>query len=170
MSFSHGLSPADELSNRDIMDIFRVANSGGMRCSHYANVLLIISDHTKAIYDDRWSGEVFRYTGMGLESDQRLDYSQNRTLYNSTREGTSLYLFEVVQEGRYIFQGEVYLAGEPYTESQPDINDKPRNVYVFPLMLSNGKKQVVIPREKLILNAVARDRKVKKLDNNTLKK
>ncbi len=80
MSFNHGLKPSDELDNRGLMDLFKIANSGGMRRSHFANALIIVSDHTKSTYADRWKGDVFHYTGMGLEGDQRLDYAQNKTL------------------------------------------------------------------------------------------
>jgi 5-methylcytosine-specific restriction enzyme A len=62
MSFQHNLNPSDVLTNQGLMDVFKCSNSGGMRRSHHANTLLIISDHTKSTYDDRWIGDVFHYT------------------------------------------------------------------------------------------------------------
>lgn len=51
-----------------------------MRRSISTNTLVIVSDHTKSIYEDRWIGNVFHYTGMGLTGDQRIDATQNKTV------------------------------------------------------------------------------------------
>ncbi|KKI90673.1 restriction endonuclease [Bacillus sp. SA1-12] len=172
MSFQHGLKPSDVLKNRELMDIFKIGISGGMRKSTYANALIIISDHTKSIYDDRWVGDVFHYTGMGLEGPQSLDYKQNKTLNNSNREGTTttLYLFEVFQKGQYIYQGEVYLADEPYTETQPDKNGTPRKVYVFPLKLMDGQEKVLISKNAVESKEQIQEKEAKKLNDDELKK
>jgi 5-methylcytosine-specific restriction enzyme A len=36
-----------------------------MRRSRANNVLIVVSDHTKGLYDDRWESDVLHYTGMG---------------------------------------------------------------------------------------------------------
>ena len=38
---------------------------GGMRRSLTTNSLVIVSDHTKELYDDKWVDDVLHYTGMG---------------------------------------------------------------------------------------------------------
>jgi 5-methylcytosine-specific restriction protein A len=52
---------------------------GGMRRSLATNSLVLVSDHTKGIYDDRWEGNICYYTAMGLKGDQHLT-SQNKTV------------------------------------------------------------------------------------------
>ncbi|PDY44005.1 restriction endonuclease [Bacillus pseudomycoides] len=42
---------------------------GGMRKSKRANTLVLFSDHTKGIYDDRWNEDILYYTRMGKEGD-----------------------------------------------------------------------------------------------------
>ncbi len=95
MIHEHGLALGAVLTNRQLMDVFKCGVSGGMRRSRATNSLIIISDPTKATYEDRWEGEVFHYTGMGLEGDQSLDYAQNKTLARSSELGIDLFLFEV---------------------------------------------------------------------------
>lgn len=170
MTFNHDLKPSDELNNRGLMDIFKIGISGGMRRSTYANALILVSDHTKATYEDRWIGDVFHYTGMGLEGNQSLDYSQNKTLNNSNRDNITLYLFEVFIAGRYKYIGEVYLAGEPYEELQPDKNGTPRTVYVFPLKVKEGQQEVIVPISELNAKEEFQERKAKRLSDEELKK
>ena len=80
MSFEHGLKPSDILTNQELMDKFKCAMSGGMRFSHRTNTLVLISDHTKSLYDDRWISNVFNNTGMGKLGNQSLYYIQNKKL------------------------------------------------------------------------------------------
>jgi 5-methylcytosine-specific restriction enzyme A len=168
LTIQHGLKPSDVIDNEGLMRTFKVSNSGGMRRSHHANALIIVSDHTKSTYDDRWIGDIFHYTGMGLIGPQSLDFSQNKTLSNSNRNNITVHLFEVFQRGRYIYMGEVYLAGEPYEEIQPDSIGNPRKVYMFPLKLKDGQQQVVLSPEALISKIIIQERKAKKLDDEEL--
>jgi 5-methylcytosine-specific restriction protein A len=62
-----------------------------MRRSHQTNTLVIVSDPTKAIYEDRWIDDTFHYTGMGLEGDQSLEFAQNKTLAGSQSSGIEVY-------------------------------------------------------------------------------
>ena len=66
-----------------------------MRRSTKTGTLVVVSDHTKSIYEDRWVDDTFHYTGMGLEGDQNINYSQNRTLSESTNNNIEVFLFEV---------------------------------------------------------------------------
>jgi hypothetical protein len=46
---------------------------------------------------------------MGLEGDQRIDASQNKTLAEHRSNGVEVFLFEVFEAGNYIFRGQVGL-------------------------------------------------------------
>ncbi len=63
-----------------------------MRKSNSTNSLLIISDHTKSLYDDRWEEDTLYYTGMGQTGDQSLKFMQNKTLDESNENGVNIYL------------------------------------------------------------------------------
>ena len=58
-------SSGDVLTNEEIGRRFVVGNMGGMRRSNKRNLLVLISDPFKGLYQDRWEGEVLHYTGMG---------------------------------------------------------------------------------------------------------
>jgi hypothetical protein len=59
------LKPGMIISNEDIGSAFKVGNSGGMRWSSTRNCLVLVADHTKALYDDRWDNGILHYTGIG---------------------------------------------------------------------------------------------------------
>jgi 5-methylcytosine-specific restriction protein A len=107
------MKPGEVIDNNTPRKTFGVGNMGGMRHSRSNMLLVIVSDHTKTIYDDHWEGNVLHYTGMGLKGSQKLSFSQNRTLSQSQTSGIIVHLFEVFQPGRYIYAGEVELAGAP---------------------------------------------------------
>ncbi|OOF49643.1 HNH endonuclease [Rodentibacter trehalosifermentans] len=121
------------LTNQELMDIFKCANSGGMRRSHRTNSLVIIFDHTKHLYDDCWKDGILHYTGMGKNGDQSLDFQQNKTLAASRTNGVEVHLFEVFKHKEYTYMGQVYLVGEPYQAKQKGEDKLDRNVWVFPL-------------------------------------
>ncbi len=127
----------DVVSSRTIVDLFRVGNMGGMRRSHTTNSLVLISDHTKGIYDDRWEGDTLYYTGMGLQGNQSLT-AQNKTVYESSYNKIVMHLFEVHIPRQYRYRGEVVLGRTPFQEEQLDINNHLRMVWVFPLKLVSG--------------------------------
>ena len=117
------------------MKEFGVANSGGMRRSKKNNVLVIISDHTKGLYDDKYYGKELHYTGMGLRGDQDINKQQNKTLAKAKENGIKIHLFEVFEPQKYIYRGLVELNGEPYQEEQIDEEGNKRHVWMFPLIL-----------------------------------
>lgn len=123
----------DVVTNPQIVTAFKVGNMGGMRRSKTTNTLVIICDHTKGLYDDKWYGDVLYYTGMGKVGDQVLSGNQNGTLYNSNSNGVAVHLFEVLERTKYIYQGQVKLAEEPYQATQYDIEGKERKVWIFPI-------------------------------------
>lgn len=133
MSFDPGLKIGEVITNDRLIDIFKCGNMGGMRRSKKTNTLVIISDHTKGLYEDKWVGDVLYYTGMGKNGDQSLTFAQNRTLAESNENGVDVHLFEVFKEKEYVYMGQVKLVGKPYQEVQKGEDGIPRKVWIFPL-------------------------------------
>jgi 5-methylcytosine-specific restriction protein A len=129
-------------TNDQLMNMFSVANVGGMRKSNVNNCLLLISDYTKGLYENKWIGNELHYTGMGQIGNQSLDFKQNRTLNESNENGIELYLFEVFISNQYIYKGKVKLTGKPYQETQMDSNMKLRKVWMFPLSIIEGDSSI----------------------------
>lgn len=128
------LSPGSVLTNDELSQVFGVGNAGGMRWSSTHKHLVIIADHTKSLYDDRWEGNVLHYTGMGQVGDQTLS-RQNKRLADQRLTGVNVSLFEVHTRGKYEFAGQVRLVDEPYRARQHDDLGNERWVYVFPVAL-----------------------------------
>ena len=170
MPFNPDLKQGQILNNDELRRIFRCGLQGGMRRSLSTNSLVIVSDYTRTIYVDRWIEDVFHYTGMGLTGDQRLTAAQNRTLSESHENGVDVFLFEVMERGRYLYQGIVRLAAEPYQEEQPDNNGQSRNVWIFPLKLIDEGHPALISEDSLIKIQKERERKAYQLSETELKK
>ena len=129
------LSPGKNYSNNDICEAFLCAPQGGMRRSKRTNTLVIVSNHLKSIYDDRWIDGTLFYTGMGSIGDQVLSGNQNITLFESNTNEVGVHLFEVFTEKVYSYSGQVNLIDQPFKEVQRDIDGNERNVWVFPIGL-----------------------------------
>lgn len=137
------LSPGAELNNDKLTQLFKCSTQGGMRRSNATKTLVIVANHVKSVYSDRWEDGVFHYTGMGWAGDQSLDFMQNKTLAESAHNGVAVHLFEVYRPKTYTYVGEVVLVGEPYQEDQDDAEGKPRKVWVFPVAPKTGIVPVV---------------------------
>lgn len=164
------IKPGDIIDNSELRNVFRVGSRGGMRRSLRTNTLVIISDHTKAIYEDRWLGDIFHYTGMGLSGDQRLNFAQNKTLAESNTNGVNVHLFEIFEPRKYMYRGEVYLASTPRQEIQPDMQGNLRKVYVFPLKLKSASEIPPISQEVLKKKEEVQQKKARKLTDAELEK
>lgn len=164
-----GTNPGDILTNDDIVVRFGVGNMGGMRRNRQRKHLVLVSDPTKSLYDDRWEGDVLHYTGMGKLGDQELD-TQNRTLTHSSETGETVHLFEAHQEGRYTYVGQVELVASPYQERQLDAEGKLRNVWMFPLGLKvHARKPLPAAAEIKLINEI-RESRARKLPLAELRK
>jgi 5-methylcytosine-specific restriction protein A len=141
------LKQSQILTNDEIREYFSCGLQGGMRRSLKTNSLVLISDHTRGIYKDRWEDNILHYTGMGLKGNQSLSVAQNKTLLESSKSGINLFLFEVFESGKYIYQGKVKLVGSPYKEKQPDEDGNMRDVWIFPLQLIGHGNPALIPEE-----------------------
>ena len=168
MNLIHDLKPGNIINNAQLTHLFKCGIQGGMRRSHKTNTLVIVSDHTKKIYEDTWEDNTFYYTGMGMVGDQSFDFAQNKTLAQLPLNGVEAYLFEVFEEGAYIFRGKVELAGEPYQEEQPDKNFNMRNVWVFPLKLFQNEEMPIIPESVILKKQEQKEREAKKLSDEEL--
>lgn len=126
------------VSNDEMRKEFKIGNMGGMRKSNTYGCLVIISDHTKGLYEDKWYGDELHYTGMGKVGDQILTGNQNGTLYNANTNGIEVHLFEVLNAKEYTYRGIVKLTGVPYQEEQPDENGIMRKVWMFPVTPISG--------------------------------
>ena len=140
MTFNPGLHLGQVITNNELMQIFSCGMMGGMRRSTKTNSLVIVSDHTKGLYEDKWYGDVLHYTGMGQTGDQDINEAQNKTLNNSNQNGVAVFLFEVLKKKNFIYRGQVKLIDTPYQQKQTDINGDLRNVWVFPVQIIDQSK------------------------------
>lgn len=131
--FNPGLEIGQVIKNADIVEIFKCGNMGGMRRSRTTNTLVIVSDYTKGLYQDKWIGGILHYTGMGKLGDQDIHRAQNATLAESDYNGVDVHLFEVIDAGEYIYCGRIELVSKPYIDIQPDEDGNDRKVWMFPI-------------------------------------
>lgn len=126
-----------EYYNDELCTIFKCSTQGGMRRSHSTGALVLISHHDDPgnAYLDYWQGDIFYYTGMGMDGDQDIDYAQNKTLRDSSNNGVIVYLFEVFSSQKYTYRGIVKLVGEPFQKDEIDFSGNLRSVWKFPLQL-----------------------------------
>lgn len=163
------LTPGEIINNESLVEIFQCSTQGGMRRSKATNTLVLVSNHVKSLYLDRWDDSgLFHYTGMGMNGDQSLDFMQNATLANSDTNGVELHLFEVFKPQQYTYRGQVQLAGSPYTETQPGEDGEQRAVWMFPLLLTEGSTITPIPEPDLEDLKNRREKAVRRLSDEEL--
>ena len=142
------LEPGTSISNSELCDIFKCSPQGGMRRGTKTNTLVLVSNHVKSIYSDRWIDNVMHYTGMGTKGDQKISFMQNPDAGAVGTLTESIYtLFEVLAEkDLYTYRGQVKLDSSPYEENQLDEDERDRKVWVFPIRLITGNN-VTISRD-----------------------
>jgi 5-methylcytosine-specific restriction enzyme A len=163
------LKPGFTLDNNQIMETFKCSGQGGMRRSHETNTLILVSNHIESLYEDRWEGGVFLYTGMGRVGDQTLT-TQNKTVAESHTNNVEIHLFEVFVTKKYTYMGIVELASEPYQEYQLDENGDNRLVWIFPIRLKRNQRRIAIPAKLVNSKNEHREKKARKLSDNELEK
>ncbi|WP_373600708.1 HNH endonuclease [Paraclostridium bifermentans] len=169
MNNRFNLKQGDIVMNDDLMKIFKCSGQGGMRKSNKTNTLILISDETKGLYEDKWYGSEFHYTGMGKSGDQSLDFMQNKTLVQSNTNGVEVYLFEVFEKKKYTYVGQVKLSGEPYQAIQKGEDGLDRKVWIFKLKLLDGYNTPKVNKDIIKQNIEQKEKKVKKLSNDEIK-
>jgi len=162
------LEPGDILSNSELCEVFKCGPQGGMRRSKRTNSLILISDHTKTLYDDRWLANVLHYTGMGLKGDQSISFAQNKTLAESQTNGIDIHLFEVFRPKQYTYSGRVELAESPYWETQEDIKGNLRKVIIFPIKLKDDTPKSPISQSIIIELEEEKERNARRLSKGEL--
>lgn len=168
--FDTGLKHDEVITNDKLREIFICGNMGGMRRSLTTNTLVIISDHTKGLYEDKWIGDTLHYTGMGKKGNQDINKTQNRTLNESNRNGIEVHLFEVFIKNNYIYRGRVKLVDKPYQEKQRDEDRLVRDVWIFPVkVVDNQAGNGLINGTILKQNYEQKEKRAKKLTNDELK-
>jgi 5-methylcytosine-specific restriction protein A len=162
-------SPGDVLTNETISQRFAVGNMGRMRRSTKRNLLVLISDPFKGLYQDRWEDDVLHYTGMGPAGDQSLSYAQNRTLNESPTTKIPVHLLEAMEPFKYTYAGEVKLVGAPYQEEQLDDEKHARQVWMFPVRLKPGGAIPVLTEEQARVIEASHAQKARQLSDDELK-
>ncbi len=168
MAFEPGLNRGDSLTSNELRQVFRCGIQGGMRRSRSTNSLVLISDPTRGVYEDRWERDVLWYTGMGLHGNQDLMHAQNRTLLESDTNRVQLFLFEVFEPRRYFYQGRVRLAAYPRREKQTDSQGQFRDVWVFPLRLAEEDQVFRTPQRVFTQMQESQARKASRLPQSDL--
>jgi hypothetical protein len=137
MVFHPDIRPGIELTSKELNDIFRGQQQGGMRYSRATNSLVLVTDRKKlsgtSIYGDEWIDGVLHYRGTGQRGDQSIDFAGNAKLMHAERDDTGVFLVERTKHARYRYLGLVELAADPYRRNEPDADDRMRLVWVFPL-------------------------------------
>lgn len=131
----------ESYTNKQISETFKVSLMRGMARSNKktgTDSLVLISKHVAGSknrnpYEDKWVKRKLHYTGEGRIGNQSLTSGQNRTLVNSSDDTITVYLFEVWEQGVYIYRGIVELRDEPYDVYELDANGNNRKVWKFPL-------------------------------------
>lgn len=149
MQYDPNLKIGQVITNEELRTIFKCGNMSGMRRSKSTNTLVLISDHTKGLYHDRWIQNTLHYTGMGKIGDQVLKGNQNNTLYHSWTNDVEIHLFEVFHRTKYTYKGIVKLIEQPYQEEQEDAEGKLRKVWIFPILPISELSQVDIQEEEI---------------------
>ncbi len=139
------LEIGETYSNNEIAHVFGCSDRAGMRKSNKTNSLVLIAKHNNPLYDDQWTEDgILNYTGMGTVGNQKISFSQNKTLKNSKENGIKVYLFESYKSDEYIYYGEVELCGDIYTDQEFDKKGNLRNVLKFPLKRVDDSKRIMI--------------------------
>jgi len=120
---------------KQIWKAFGVSNRGGIRINKRKNLLVLFFDasHHSNIYDDYFdhSKGLFHFTGSGQKGNQTLASKGNYWLHNAKKNDTKIHFFWQHDLGlihQYVGEVEVVATSK---ETQPDANQKPREVYIF---------------------------------------
>ncbi len=135
------LQIGDQYTNDEIRSTFRCSLQSGMNKSNTTNTLVLIINHVKSIYHDRWFDNKVHHIGKGQVGDQTMT-RENKTLLESNTNGIDLHLFEVFRKGIYDYRGQVRLYKKPYQKMQLDKNGDPRKVWVFPLEFNDNSRPI----------------------------
>lgn len=120
------------LTNKEIAELFQVTNQGGIRKSNATKSVVLIAKMIPCVYKHKKIKDVFYFVGMGKKGNQTIT-RQNKGLFEAKKEGFKIYLFELYEEGKYIYKGIQEICGDIKTEVQKDEEGNDRDVLLFPL-------------------------------------
>ena len=120
------------VENKDIAEMFKVTNQGGIRKSLQTKSVVLIAKFTDCLYKHKKNNDILYFVGMGKKGNQTLT-RQNKALFEAEKEGYKIHLFEMYEEGKYTYAGVQKLSGDVITEIQKDDNGDDREVLIFPL-------------------------------------
>lgn len=173
MALNPDFNIGDKVLHKDIISAFKCGNMGGMLPSNKTKTMVIISDYTKGLYQDKWKNGVLHYTGTGKIGDQQISGNpgyKNGILYNSQTNDMEIHLFEVLESAVYTYCGVVVLDGEPYQEIQKDDNEKDRKVWMFPMRPVNDISSIIpesqkdYHSQKKVINEIAKTEQIADLE------
>lgn len=169
MTFKPNLNIGNILSNKEIGQVFKCGNMGGMRKSNRTDTLVLVTDHTKGLYEDRWEGDILHYTGMGKNGNQDLNFAQNKTLNESNMNSTDVFLFEVAKAREYTYLGEVILIDKPYQEEQIGDDGNLRYVWIFPLKVKASEEASTIAEDLINKSYLEKTKKANRYSTDKIK-
>ncbi len=134
MSFNPKFSIGQIISIDELKAEFQVGNCGSIRKSTENECFVLISNHTSKTkeYKDNWQGDIFYYEGMSIK-DKKLQ-GQNKALAENV---LPAYLFEVLKNKEYTYQGQVKLAGEYEVQEITCKDGTTKDIIIFPLKKVN---------------------------------
>ena len=159
------LQLGSQYSNEEVRSTFLCSLQSGMNKSNTTNTLVLIINHIKSIYHDRWLDNKVHHIGKGQVGDQTMT-RENKTLSESNKNGVKLHLFEVFRKGIYIYRGQVQLYEKPYQKEQLDKNGNLRKVWVFPLEFDDHSRPIENSEIEELFQA--KFKKAQKLSNKEL--
>jgi len=122
----------NEYTNKEIAEIFKCSNQGGIRKSKKTNTVVVFAKYNNCSYKHKKDGDTTYFCGMGKKGNQELK-RQNKSLYEAEKDGFSIHLFEMYEEGIFIYEGEVTVNREIGSDTQVDDQGDEREVLIFKL-------------------------------------
>lgn len=120
------------LTNKEIAELFQVTNQGGIRKSKETKSVVLIAKMIPCVYKHKKEENIFHFVGMGKKGNQSLT-RQNKALFEANKDGCKIHLFELYEEGKYIYKGIQEICGDIGTDRQNDEEGNDREVLMFPL-------------------------------------
>ncbi len=167
MNQINDLEIGTKLTNDQMMKVFHVGQSGGIRKSKTTKSICIIIRHHESLYEDRWDGDILFYTGQGKIGDQKLE-KFNLGLYNAKKDGFKIYLLEGYQDNEYYYMGEMELIEDLSFENQLDGNGNWREVIIFPLKKRESSDRVILEQKVFERYSLQKRKKAKEIDEEKL--
>lgn len=128
------LKPDDKLNEKELMNIFKITNQGGIRKSNRIYLIVLVTKANEVYNDTPIVNGRLVYSGHGKDGNQLME-DKNLILANSIISELPLYYFIKDKESIYHYQGEFILEREPYQDRENN-----RIVYKFPLKIKNYKE------------------------------